>query len=385
MPVLWVRAAFAVFAAFGGAGVLAYGLLWVFAPLDRSAGRIAPKERNQGLGLLLLGVGLVVAFGGAGGVPGWLLGPLAVALIGAAVVWREADEAQRHRLREGARSGAGALLSNGGGGATIRVLLGVALVGGSFVVLLAGSSSASSLQFALVAVVAALLGAGLLTLPWWIRMVRDLNTERAGRIRSQERAEIAAHLHDSVLQTLALIQKQAESAREVRRLARGQERELREWLYDPQGYGRTGAGADEVDTAPAGRMTSSLAAELPRVCGEVEDTFAIEVEHVTVGDCELDQRQVALLAAAREALVNAAKHSGVTAVSVFAEVEPERVSIYVRDRGAGFVPEAIGPDRHGLADSIRARVERNGGQVVVRSAPGEGTEVRMEVPRGDVG
>lgn len=263
------------------------------------------------------------------------------------------------------------------------MLAGVALVAGSFVAMLASNATASDLRFALLAVLAALLGAGLLTLPWWVRMVRELNAERGDRIRSQERAEIAAHLHDSVLQTLALIQKQADSSREVRRLARGQERELREWLYGPNGYGRTGSGAEEVDNAPA--STNTLSAELPRLCGEVEDSFAVEVEHVVVGDCELGARQQALLAAVREALVNAAKHAGVREVSVFAEVEPERVRSYVRDRGAGFEPEAVDPDRHGLADSIRARVERNGGRVEVRSAPGEGTEVRMEVPSGEPG
>ena len=375
VPVLRVRAVFAVLAAFGGAGVLAYGLLWAFAPLDRSQdGGVSPRERNQGLGLLLLGIGLVVAFGFAGGLPGWLLWPLAVAAAGAAVVWREADETRRHRLR----AGAGALASGDGRGASVRVLAGVALVVGSFLALLASNASASDLRFALVAVLAALLGAGLLTLPWWVRMARELHAERADRIRSQERAEIAAHLHDSVLQTLALIQKQADSSREVRRLARGQERELREWLYGPSGYGRIGAGPDEVDNAA--ESASTLSAELPRLCGEVEDDFAIEVEHVVVGDCELGQRQQALLAAVKEALVNAAKHAGVREVSVFAEVEPEQVSAYVRDRGAGFDPDAVGPDRHGLADSIRARVERNGGGVAVRSRPGEGTEVRMEVP-----
>jgi signal transduction histidine kinase len=378
--VLRVRAAFAVLAAFGGSGVLAYGLLWAFVPLDRSQDRgVSPAERNQGLALLLLGIGLVVAFGFAGGLPIWLLWPLAVAIAGAAVVWREADETRRHRLR----AGAGALASSGGRGATVRVLAGVALVVGSFVALLASNASASDLRFALVAVLAALLGAGLLTLPWWVRMVRELNAERADRIRSQERAEIAAHLHDSVLQTLALIQKQADASRQVRRLARGQERELREWLYGPRGYGRTGAEAEAVDEAP--QSTSALAVELPRLCGEVEDDFAIEVEHVVVGDCEVGQRQQALLAAIKEALVNAAKHAGVREVSVFVEVEPERVSAYVRDRGAGFDPNAVGADRHGLADSIRARVERNGGGVAVRSDPGNGTEVRMEVPRTDPG
>lgn len=370
--VLWVRAAFAVLAALGGAGLLAYGLLWVFVPLDRwdeeAAGPGSPRDRQQAIALLALGLGLAV--GGntlSWAISGWVTVPLAVALVGAAVVWREADESQRRRWRDGARSGV--VGQDGGWPATVRIVAGVALVvTGIGVVVLRGGNFAQ-VQFALIAVLATLIGVAVLTVPFWLRMVRDLGEERRVRIRTEERAEIAAHLHDSVLQTLALIQKQADTPKEVARLARGQERELRGWLYGPSGYG-----------APKEVSGGQLSAALAAVCGDVEDTFAISVSQVVVGEAELDEPLTALVQAAREAIVNAAKHAGVEEVSVYAEVEPTSVAVFVRDRGKGFDPEGVPEDRHGLADSIRGRMERNGGAVRLRTAPGEGTEVHLEMP-----
>lgn len=382
VSVLWVRATFAALAAFGGAGVAAYGLLWIFVPQQVSAGRpTTARERQQGMGLILLGIGLTAGFGTIGGLPSWIVGPLGVALVGSAVVWREADESQRRRSRQGARSGVvGALLDGGGRAAMIRVLAGIALVIVGIGVFLAGHATVSGLQLALLSAFTAVAGAAVLTIPWWLRLLRDFNAERAARIRSQERAEIASHLHDSVLQTLALIQKQADASREVRRLARGQERELRNWLYGTDGYGR--ANATEARTQQkTGTQQKTLTAELARACGEVEDAFAVQVRQVTVGECDLDEPLVALLAAAREAVVNAAKHAGVDEVSVYAEVTADRVELYVRDRGVGFDPDSVPSDRHGVADSIRGRMERNGGQVRMRTAPGSGTEVQLEMPR----
>ncbi|WP_435828657.1 ATP-binding protein [Saccharopolyspora shandongensis] len=373
LPVLWVRGAFAALAVCGGAGIIAYAMLWVFVPQGTGAEQpVSAKERQQGFGLILLCIGTMVAVGSLVAMPTWIVAPLLVVLIGAAVVWREADESQRRRWRQGAKSG---MVGVGGRPALVRILAGAALVVVGIVVFLAGTSEASDVRTGLLAMVATLIGVAVLTVPWWLRLVRDLNVERASRIRSQERAEIAAHLHDSVLQTLALIQKQAESEREVRRLARGQERELRNWLYGPDGYGSDSRAVTE--DGPAARF----AAEVARICGEVEDIFAVKVQQVVVGDCDLDERLTAQLAAAREAIVNAAKHAGVGEVSVYAEVEPEQVSVYVRDRGAGFDPEQVPDDRHGLADSIHGRVQRHGGRVKVRTSPGSGTEVQMEMPR----
>jgi signal transduction histidine kinase len=191
----------------------------------------------------------------------------------------------------------------------------------------------------------------------------QLSAERAERIRSQERADIAAHLHDSVLQTLALIQRNASSPREVARLARGQERELRTLLYGS----RTASGqlADEIRTAAA----------------EVEDAYAITVDVVLVGDAPLDDKLAPVVAAAREALVNAAKHAGVASVSLYVEVEPEAVAVYVKDRGVGFDPAAVAEDRQGLRGSIIGRIERHGGDVRVRSEHGSGTEIEIRMPR----
>jgi len=191
--VLWVRAAFALLAAFSGAGLLAYGLLWVFVPQraqEDAAERTSPKDRQQAIALLVLGIGLAV--GGStftGAISGWVALPLAVALVGAAVVWREADESQRRRWRTGARSGvAGVVLGGGGWSATVRILAGVALVATGFGVLVLRSGSFDQVQFALIAVVATLVGVAVLTVPFWLRMVRDLGDERRARIRTEERA-----------------------------------------------------------------------------------------------------------------------------------------------------------------------------------------------------
>ncbi|CRK59927.1 two-component system sensor kinase [Alloactinosynnema sp. L-07] len=373
VDVLWVRIAFSLLAALGGAGVMAYGLLWIFAPqqpADDAQKSMSTKERQQAFGLIALGAGLTVGAGTvSGALNGWVAGGLGVALVGAAVVWREADQSQRRKVK-------GALLGGGGGrAAVLRVLTGAVLVITGIVVFLLRSIGLDQVQFALLAVVATLVGVAVLTVPWWLRLVRDLGEERRARIRTEERAEIAAHLHDSVLQTLALIQKQAEAPREVLRLARGQERQLRSWLYGPSGYGRAAA-----DGMTRGTLSDAVA----RAAGEVEDTFAIKVQHVVVGDCEIDERLVASVMAAREAMVNAAKHAGVAEVSVYAEVEEDTVTIFVRDRGKGFDPDAVPDDRHGLADSIRGRMERNGGEIRLRTAPDEGTEVQLHMPRAKV-
>jgi signal transduction histidine kinase len=391
VSVLWSRVAFALLAAFGGAGVVAYGLLWVFVPqsrLDTKPAEVSAKEKQQARGLLAMGIGLAVGVGALSGMlNGWVAGGIGVTLVGAALVWREADEQQRLRWKGGAKSSVfGAVVGSGGRTAAVRVLTGSVLVMTGIGVFLARSASLDQMQFALIAVLAALAGVAVLTVPFWLRLVRDLGEERKQRIRTEERAEIAAHLHDSVLQTLALIQKQAEAPREVLRLARGQERQLRGWLYGPAGYGR-GRPVEGAQAGGAGGTTeaSVLSEAIARACGEVEDTFAIKVQHVVVGDCQLDERLTGLVHAAREATVNAAKHAGVGEVSVYAEVEPDAVEIFVRDRGKGFDPTTVPADRHGLADSIRGRMERNGGELRLRTSPGEGTEVQLRMPRVTVG
>jgi signal transduction histidine kinase len=377
VSVLWVRATFVVLAAFAGAGIAAYALLWIFVrqePVNARPHEMSRRERQQSYALIALGIGLaVVASAVSGTVSSWLAVPLGAALIGAAVVWREADEAQRRRWVDGARTGmSGALFGAGGRGALWRVLTGVALVITGIGLIVWRAVDFSQIPFALISVLATLVGVAVLTVPWWLRLLRELGDERRARIRTEERAEIAAHLHDSVLQTLALIQKQADTSREVLRLARGQERELRRWLYGPSGYGR-GAGGTNAQ--------ATLAGALAAVSAEVEDTFAVAVSPVVVGDSPVDGRLLALVQAAREAMVNAAKHSGESEVSVYAEVEPEQVTVFVRDRGKGFDLGTVPEDRHGIVDSIRGRMNRHGGEVGLRTAVGEGTEVRLTMPR----
>jgi signal transduction histidine kinase len=379
LNVLWVRAAFAMLAACAGAGVVAYALLWVFVPQETAsaaAARPTPKERQQAFGLIALGIALAVAIGSlSGAISTWVAVPAGVALVGATVVWREADTAQRRRWVDGARSGVSGVMI-GGGGLTglLRVLTGVLLVAAGIGAVLLHSTTFSQVQFALAAVLATLVGVAVLTVPWWLRLVRDLGDERRARIRTEERAEIAAHLHDSVLQTLALIQKQPEASREVLRLARGQERELRSWLYGPDGYGGK---KDRAGVPGPTTLTQAIA----EACGDVEDTFAISVRPVVVGDAQMDSDLNALVQATKEAAVNAAKHSGTAEISVYAEVEPDGVTVFVRDRGKGFDPESVPTDRHGLADSIRGRMDRHGGSVTLKSTVGEGTEVELVMPR----
>jgi signal transduction histidine kinase len=370
VPVLWVRAAFVVLAGVSGAGVLAYGLLWIFVRQEKAdvVRSVSRPERQQAVGLAALGIAVGIAGSAAGNsVVGWIVGPLGVAAVGAAVVWREADQAQRRRWTAGARFGLGA-----GWSAVWRVIAGAVFVAAGIAVFLFGNLALGQIQFALLAIMATLVGVAVITVPWWLKLMRDLGEERRERIVEAERAEIAAHLHDSVLQTLALIQRQSDQPREVLRLARGQERELRHWLYGPTGYGRARPAEPGVEGGLAEAITATAA--------EVEDTYAIDVRPVVVGDSPMNDDLRALVLATREAMVNAAKHAEVEEISVYVETEDGEVHVFVRDRGLGFDPDAVPEDRHGLADSVHARVTRHGGTVRLRSAPGEGTEVHLCMP-----
>jgi signal transduction histidine kinase len=254
------------------------------------------------------------------------------------------------------------------------------LVVGGLSIFAIGQLDFAAARSVLFAVALTLVGVAVITIPWWIRLARDLGDERRGRVQERERAEIAAHLHDSVLQTLALIQRQAGDSREVQRLARGQERELRSWLYGPTGYAAPEGFSAPIDTESTGATQPTFSVALAAAAGEVEDTYAIAVAPVVVGDAIMDPHMAALVAAAREAMVNAAKHAGVAEISVYAEIENGTASVFVRDRGKGFDPDAVGADRRGLAQSIRGRMDRHGGTAAVRSAPGAGTEVVLTMP-----
>jgi phage shock protein PspC (stress-responsive transcriptional regulator) len=375
-----LRVAFVAAAVAGGTGVIIYGLAWLMIPDEEEPGgrtvvaRLAGRRETWmvvgGSVLLLLSLLLLLREWGIWFSDG-VVWPVLLAGAGAALIWRQsavaapadAPPAAPERLRPSAPADpAPALrlprpeLGPAAGGAALVVA--AALV---FLWLNNALAPARDVILAVVVVVAALT---LILAPWWLRLVRGLSAERAERIRSQERAEVAAHLHDSVLQTLALMQKRAGDPREVAGLARRQERELRAWLNG----GRPEPG-------------DSLAVSLEAMAAEVEETHGVPVDVVAVGDAPLDARAQALVAAAREALVNAAKFAGDGPLSLYAEVDEQHAQVFVRDRGPGFDPEAVPADRRGVRESIVGRMERHGGRAVVHSTPGQGTEVELGFDR----
>jgi signal transduction histidine kinase len=227
---------------------------------------------------------------------------------------------------------------------------------------LAANDALAAARQVVVAFLVAVAGLALILAPWIRRMTKELAEERRERIRSEERAEMAAHLHDSVLQTLALIQRKADQPRELVSLARRQERELRSWLY-----------------GNANPTSGTLASAMEAMAAEIEDVHGVEVDVVSVGDAPLSGSVDALVQAAREAVVNAAKHSGASSVSVYVEANGEHVTAFVRDRGHGFDPDGVPADRQGIASSIRDRMARHGGNATITSSSTDGTEVMLEL------
>ncbi len=381
LPVSRVRVALVLAALAFGAGVVLYGWLWVLVPSGdpRDAAsaarpaatvRLAPRLRGVsravsasdvvvGLLLLLAAVALILWRVGVTLPNQWLV-PLLVVVGGAALVWTQLDSSlsgedgpPASRWQRAARVGGGLLLAVVG----VVLLLGRGLGGDE---LLSG----------IVASTAILVGVAVVLAPVWLRLVRDLSAERTARAREAERADIAAHLHDSVLQTLSLIRARADDPDQVARLARAQERELRHWLYS--------------DRPAAG---TSVAAALREVAGEVEDQHGVAVDVVTAGDRPPHATTEALLAATREALRNAVVH-GEPPVSLYVEVGEDTTEVFVRDRGAGFDLTTVPADRHGVRDSIIGRIERHGGSVTIRTGPAsglEGTEVVLRMPEPRTG
>ena len=324
-----VRLVFALLALAGGAGVLLYLALWAW-----TGGRHAwiPVVLALAAGAALLG---------ALGLSDRSVVGIALIAGGLALAWRR-----------GGSFRPGEPLSYGG--------LAVVAVGA---VALLADDDASSALLAPGAVAGALL---LIAGPWVWRLAIDRDVERTARIRSEERSDMAARVHDSVLQTLALIQRHADEPRRVASLARRQERELRGWLYGDQ---------------PLGDESASLLAALSAAAGDVEELHGVRVELASAGDCPVDGAVGALVLAAREAMTNAAKFAGVQELDVYAEVADDGVSVFVRDRGAGFDRAAVPEDRRGIVESIEGRMERAGGRASIVTSPGRGTEVELHLPQ----
>jgi signal transduction histidine kinase len=321
-----VRLVFALLALAGGAGILLYFALWSYARGRRAWIAALLVAASVCALLAALGLSRAAIFGGSFVILGLLT-----------------------------------VLARGG---SVRVggslpVLGVILIAGGAVILLDTHGASARPFIGPGAVVGMLL---LVVGPWaW-----QLQAERGDRIRLEERAAVAARVHDSVLRTLALVQRHAGDPVRVAALARRQERELRRWLYGS----RVAEAATLVDA-----LTDAAA--------EVEELHGVRVELASAGDAPLDGRAEQVVLAAREAMTNAAKFSGVADVSVYAEVSPDTLAVFVHDRGRGFDPEAVPAGRRGIADSIRGRLERAGGSATFASAPGAGTEVELRLPRSD--
>lgn len=369
-----------------GFGLALYPLAWLLLPSERKAGpEVAPEagggasiasrafHDRRGLALaasllpVLVAVLLLASAVGASWISNYAWAA-AVGLGSLVLVWRNAPEEERLSLERAARP----VLAVGtpgrsAGQIVLWAIVGAGAVVGGLALLLEHRTRA--ILWPIGGVLLVLAGVVVIFGPWWLKVARDLVVERQARARAEERADLAARVHDSVLQTLALIQRRADDPAKVTALARAQERELRSWLFEGRPPGSLDA---EATTFSEG---------LGSIQRDVEAAHGITVEAVVVGDCPLDDGVAALLAAAREATVNAAKWSGDSAVSIFAEVGGTGISVFVRDRGTGFDPAAVPLDRKGVAESIRGRMDRAGGTATLRSTPGSGTEVVLELPR----
>ena len=357
VKVTHVRLVMVLLASLSGAGVALYSALWVLlpsAPTRADAPPVDRRELRHGKALVAVAmVGAVLSFMLTTATGLNVIVPVLVVALGAGLVWQQYDRGGKTSPRSAFD--------------WARVTAGVTLVVVGLAVVVLGQVELAALRSSLLAVLATLVGVVLLSVPVGLRLWHSLEEERAARIREAERSNIASHLHDSVLQTLALIQKRSDDPAQVARLARRQERELRQWLF--------GAG----DGMSSGATTVAGAVEV--LISDLEDAYGLRVDQVVVGgDRTVGDTEDAVLGAIREALVNVAKHAGVDTADVFVENDGRVLSAFVRDRGDGFDPDEVGEDRHGLAQSIRHRVESRGGTVTVRSTLGRGTEIGIEMP-----
>src|SRR4051794_3763148 len=365
IDVVIVRIIFIALVFAGGIGIAMYALLWALVPAEGQEGRVLSIPRLQGrgglqvalgAGLLLLSLLLTLRALGVW-VSDLIVWPVVLVAVGGALLWRESGARAVAADEVPATDGEEPVV------AASRMGIGVALVVAAGVAFLSAAGALSAARNVLLAVFVVAVVLGLIFGPWIVRLARSLAEERAERVRTQERAEISAHLHDSVLQTLALVQQRSDDPKAVEALARRQERELRAWL------GRR--------AAPGGAVTLGAALEL--AADEVERDHGARVEVVSGGEVPLELSAEALVAAAGGAMGDAVKF-GDGSVDVFAEAGPEGVEVFVRDRGPGFDPSEVAADRRGVRESIIARMERHGGRAVITSTPGEGTEVELTMP-----
>jgi signal transduction histidine kinase len=369
-----LRVLFCLAALFFGVGLVAYVGLWLLTPRsgeDQSiAQRLSGERRRSRTVVVVIAAALVLAvFLHVVDQGRWgnFLFPLTLSAAGLLAVWWGATSDEQGHLTGviGATPLRSISTMRGRRALLWRVVPGVILVIVGLNVLGHIGGIWGAAVPAIVGAAVMLAGILVLLAPWWLQQALDLSEERRQRVRAEERSTMVAHLHDSVLQTLTLIERVAGDEDQVRRLARTQERELRAWLYD---------GAPDRDGA-------TLASTLQSTAGEVERDYGVTVELVTVGDAPLDEAVAAMAAASREAMLNAAKWSGDSRVSVYSECDGESLSIFVRDRGVGFDPAAVPADRHGIAQSIAARLVAVGASAEVRSSPGSGTEVELTLAR----
>jgi signal transduction histidine kinase/phage shock protein PspC (stress-responsive transcriptional regulator) len=373
-PVIALRIAFFALALTDGLGAILYAVFWAVLPTDPNLGR---RNTRQLVPFVALALGIGLLYFVVGGPPGpsTLIGWLAALVaLGTGVIWHQAGPNRRKRWSEALPEvpWLGAVLDDDRRGAATRFLGGGLLVVLGIIGIIAyffqplADQGFKTIISALVFAAVGLAGVGLALAPVLWRMFSQLTAEREARIRETERAELAAMIHDQVLHTLVLIQRSAGDTKQILRLARGQERTLRNWLY-------------KSTASPTERFSAAV----EQAAAEVEDTYAVTVEVVVVGDRDVDERTAAIVASAREALVNAARHAKVATVSLYAEVEEEQTSVFVRDRGVGFDPDTIDDERHGVRGSILGRMQRHGGKAEIRSEPGDGTEVRLIMPVAD--
>jgi signal transduction histidine kinase len=362
---VFVRAAFVSLAAAGGVGVLLYLVGWVLtlepAPqeaVDSLRRRIGAKNSRQRFAFGVMFLGVLLFFRSIGL---WLgdsvVWSLTLMAFGFALTWSRIDEERRS-------SWARRTFTNDDlRGTLIRLAIGGLVMTAGLGLVLRSVDAVRVVGRGVLAVVIVVVGLALILGPWFWRLFEQVGSERRERIRADERAEMAAHLHDSVLQTLALMQR-TDDPHAVAMLARRQERELRTWLY----------GGDQ-------RLEGGLRLALEETAGRLEEIYQVPVDVVAVGDAQLDDRLRAVVAAAGEAITNAALHSGCDHVSVFGEVSEDAVDVYVSDQGCGFDREAVPEGRRGIAESIVGRMRRQGGEAVISTETGTGTEVHLRVER----